>query len=270
MGCWDIYCPICGCPPRASGILNNYDEMVKRVGKELTKMDCRLLVQRTKWLNKCYFMTVGNKLIKGVQEVGCNVQFGKKGRLYTSVPCEFADDAVNGYFIHADCYQFVMKVYGIELRLGDFYVNLRKGCDRTNLNRMINWKGIKKYQGQYMDMIGMYQSGDAWMLESPLKNRQNANRIKHVFLQWKIRSGRSGPFVSASFYPNGTYKMGSDGYIWVVRGSRWVKVNKKPMKETVPYQSSLLKKIPAISFSSKEPCFITCFDKKTVTLVYLL
>ena len=55
---------------------------------------------------------------------------------------------------------------------------------------------------QFFDYAQIIKDKNFWMIESPLVNTKNASRIKKNIKQLKIKSGRSGPSISASFYKN--------------------------------------------------------------------
>jgi hypothetical protein len=246
MGCWEVYCPLCGNPPR------QYE------GKPAP------------WLFSCYFLTNDNRVIRGCQEVMCNIQFkDKKGNQYLSTLDEKNAwkmeelDVILGAFVHRDCYIFIQKTYGMNLKLGDFFIkNPNINPIKPFNSNYVNFGGIGKYWKQFLDVNKMIEDKNEWMLESPLKNQKNAKRIKKIFQQLKIRKDRQGPSQSASFYPNHTYKIGNDGYFWVVQNKKWVKVNERPIQETIPWKDSIRKKIPMIYSTSKKPSFITSYNKK--------
>ena len=107
------------------------------------------------------------------------------------------------------------------------------------------------------------------MVESPLVNIKNASRIKKNIKQLKIKSGRSGPSISASFYKNGDIKIGNDGYFWIIKNNKWMKINEKPIIEIIKIKNNLLKKIPQIGYTNKEPLFVKDYNDKEIILIKL-
>lgn len=110
MGCWDIFCFLCGntCHSVSNNIKKKFLEDVKyyesknKKGKwfksyfkqiyEKYNTEPKLFInelnnikKNTKWLNKCTFLTANNKIVHGCSEVDCNIFFQdkKKKFLYT-------------------------------------------------------------------------------------------------------------------------------------------------------------------------------------------
>jgi hypothetical protein len=82
MGCWDIYCFICGNPARSLETMN----------------------QDTKWMNKCTMLLVTNEIIHNCRETACNVEFtDSKGNMYVHMYDDW-DIVKHGIFIHTDCW----------------------------------------------------------------------------------------------------------------------------------------------------------------------
>lgn len=63
-----------------------------------------------------------------------------------------------------------------------------------------NYGLITKYWIFGFDAMTMIDDNNFWMAESPLKNKKNADRIDNIINKLKIKSGRKGPTISASFY----------------------------------------------------------------------
>ena len=113
----------------------------------------------------------------------------------------------------------------------------------------------------------MIEDGNFWMGESPLKNAKNAKRIVKIIKQLKIKPGRSGPTISASFFANGTIKIGNDGYFWIIKNKKWTKLPEKPVIEKIKNTINIMKKIPKIGFTNTKPIFIKDYDNHTITLI---
>lgn len=253
MGCWDVYCPICGLA--CWNNLRDYEgDLLKK--KEVKELD---------WLNKCYFMTANNLVIKGCEEIACNATFACGKNKYSSLidikELEYYKNY--GLFIHEDCHKYIKKEYNITLKLSDFYF---KGFIDNKPMVYVNYGDIKKYWLQFFDVYRCLEDGNLWMLLSPLKSTRNQKRIKKIFNQLKIKSDRSGPSISASFYKNGTIKIGNDGYFWIIKGGKWVKINEKPILE-IEKRENQLKKIPQIGFQNNKPIFIKDFNDKEIIFI---
>ena len=97
----------------------------------------------------------------------------------------------------------------------------------------INYKEIKKYQGQYFYTGSAYLKNPE-MLESPLKNKKNKKRILKIKLPIrkakKLKKNRPSPSESATLFSVGTEKKGNDGNTWIIvvnkkNIKRWKKLN---------------------------------------------
>lgn len=266
MGCWDIYCPLCGNAPTSvpiqSGNECNLDEGTYRD-----------MLKKMKWLGECYFMTITNQVYKNCKEYSCNIEFRCKSKPdihLLSIPnvkeLKWGDEV--GYFIHADCFRFVKKHYNHSLVLGDFYIKKQKDLNQIQ-PPYARCHQIKKYQKQFFDYCRLYQDGLFWMAESPLHNKQNARRIMNVLNKMKWKKGRKSPSLSATLFPKKTYKVGNDGYIWVVENNKWQRINVSPMEEEIKRSESVLRTIPTICFSHTKPIFIKKISPKVITTISL-
>ncbi len=154
MGCYDVYCFVCGCSCYSMNnefikdLLENYKEYLKKPNsaefkyyKDLFKSiskypnffeEIKKLYLKTKWLSKCSFLTVDDKLIKNVKEIMCNGQFKAStgDNLYHQYSfnndTDFAVRNNLGVFIHNNCLQFIKKNYGIDIRFSDLPVYIEK------------------------------------------------------------------------------------------------------------------------------------------------
>lgn len=122
---------------------------------------------------------------------------------------------------------------------------------------------------QFFDYAQIIKDKNFWMVESPLLNTKNTSRIKKNFKQLKIKSGRIGPSISASFYKNGDIKIGNDDYFWIIKNNKWIKINEKPIIEIIKTKNNLLKKIPQIGYTNKEPSFVKDYNDKEIILIKL-
>jgi len=296
MGCYDVFCPICG------------------ICVFIPKNDLdKKYTSKIKWIEKASFMTATNEIKKTCSEISCSNVFYcakkphvKKSYISVLYPHRVyydSEDNITGYFIHRDCYEFIKKKFKINIVFGDFYHSAK---NKLTLNdHYVNFGGVEKYWDQYFDWNKMIEDGNFWMAESPLKNAKNAKRIVKIIKQLKIKAGRSGPTISASFFADGDIKIGNDGYFWIIKNKKWTKIPEKPViekiKNTIPIllrepigkdkywvilknkkwtktkknpitkevknTINLMKKIPKIGFTNTKPIFIKDFDNDTITLI---
>jgi hypothetical protein len=258
MGCYDVFCPICG----ICVFIPKYD-----LDKKYTS--------KIKWIKKASFMTTINEIKNICSEINCNNVFYcakkthvKKSYISELYPHRIYDESdvdITGYFIHRDCYEFIKKKFKINIVFGDFFHSAK---NKLTLNdHYVNFGGVEKYWEQYFDWNKMIEDGNFWMAESPLKNAKNAQRIVKIVKQLKIKAGRTGPTISASFFTPGTIKIGNDGYFWIIKNKKWTKIPEKPVIEKVKNTINLMKKIPKIGFTNIKPIFIKDFDNDAITLI---
>lgn len=126
MGCWDVFCVLCG------NSYTNYDYI-----SELDKVDDKLKVlqkkmnKETKWLSSCVFLTLDNKIIHNCKELECNIRFGNGKKDYGQVSKSFDVDELvlffdnenGGIFVHTDCWKYVYQTRNIKLKYGDLPIN---------------------------------------------------------------------------------------------------------------------------------------------------
>ena len=271
MGCWDVFCVICG--NTCHGALECGDESDDEYCKIPKEFKSKL-----KWLNKCTFLTLNNKIIHGVRETACNIDFEKGnskfqqiGKYYSDTLDVFTGGTDNcGVFLHTDCWKFIKKHYDINLKYGDLPV------DRIGLAKIksyykvvdINYGPIEKYWSQDFMFDKAYNDKNAFMCESPLKNDKNATRIKRIINLLKIRSDpdRKSPLVSASFYKSKTIKIGNDGNFWIINGNKWLKMLGKIIKKQITIdtkdkkQIKVLNSLMQIGEINTKPIFIESFN----------
>jgi hypothetical protein len=216
MGCWDIYCLLCGNPCHSvekylySSFLEDLDYYSKKNNK-LYKQYLKLseekerfneLEYQTKWMNSCVFLTVNNYIIKNCVNTSCCDEFeSPDGTTYIQSDNRTELNMNYGVFVHTDCHSYIKSTYNIELVYS--YLCLK-------IEPVI----MKRYQSQLFDLNKQLHDGAENLCRSPLEKN---HVIDKTFKVLKIRPGRSGPVCSASLYPENTYKIGVDKNIWKKR-----------------------------------------------------
>jgi hypothetical protein len=278
MGCWDVFCPICGLPPYFVELnftktdMNDLLNTLKlRNYKSISYSELLSFQKKSKWLKKNSFLTSTNNIIQNCGEVACNIDFiCKNNKNYINIidSKDFFNNYFNynnfGCFIHNDCYYYVKKYHKIDLKLGDFDLSFDK---YRSINEHYIKNDVSKYWAQEFNIFGMINDNNFWMAESPLKNKKNAKRIDKIIKQLKIKSGRIGPTISASFYKNGIIKIGNDGYFWEIKNNKWVKIPNKPVEEVINFNKKIFLKIPTIAFTNTKPIFIKDFNNKKIIII---
>lgn len=156
LGCWDVYCPICGTTCNSSETMykwfidniKEYKQLVKKetLSKnekssfkfvreyfEITQKDptfinkFKKLNKITKWINKCSILLTNNKVIHNISETQCNVVFcDKQGNCYEhivgQIESQIEKTENRGIFIHTDCWKYINREYNMTLKFGDLPV----------------------------------------------------------------------------------------------------------------------------------------------------
>ena len=250
MGCWDIYCFICGNPCYS----NKY-----------------------KWMNNATLLLENNKIIHGAKETSCNTDFKYKKETYDA---SLNLDAFSYFskfytnrcvFLHTDCWKFIKNEYKIELK----YSNLpfsQIDYDIGDTIGDVNYKPISKYHEQFFDYEMLEKDKNLFMILSPLDTsilgKKNISRIKKIVSQFKFRfdPSRKSPSVSATFYKNGSIKMGNNNKFWIKEKGKWVplKEQEKILKVVLPKKvpsklSNIINKIPQLGKYNDEFIFVKSF-----------
>ncbi len=313
MGCWDIFCFACGNPCHSLSshyiefIINLYknnvnisDNTIKNsklssYDKELIKKiisdkdffsKLKTLYKNSLWLNKCTFLTVDDRIIHGCKEIGCSIDFVDSKRnkyfhdfynLINEIPTTKTN---SGIFIHSDCWKYIKSTYKINLKYSDIPV-IPNPKNFTKINPKINYGLIEKYWEQDFLFINTIFDSNEFMCESPFSNKKNESRIKKILSQFKINTDikRTGPSVSATFYPESTYKIGIDKEIWEKKSGKWIKLKEPVEKISIKVDlnkldkklSNYFKKIVCIGEPSLTPLFISSMkpDKKLYLINFI-
>ena len=145
-------------------------------------------------------------------------------------------DEVKAYIMHYSCYKLLKKNnYNVSYDSFSNVDNIKlaprtKRVQSQNIyfNKFkMNYGITNKYIGEYnkLDNYRAYLK-DRYLLENPLKNKENANRILKLKFPLKkikngkkrtsVKKGRKGPNDSATLYKLGHKKRGNDGNMWII------------------------------------------------------
>ena len=232
MGCWDIFCCICGNSCRQ---LDNYNE--DEFLKVMTSKEYKELIKKSKWLKNATLLLQNNKVINGCREVACNIEFeGKDGTMYTAVDVDnmvpyIGNDGNIGIFIHTNCWKYIKIKYKVELKYSDIPLTLIN----KRFKVPIKYGDITRYQSQDMQYLKMFQDNNIYMITDPLKNdKMNNIRLKKIINQLKLKSTlRPSPSMSATFNKTNDIRMGNNGKFWIIKNSKWVEIKEPIIKKTV-------------------------------------
>jgi len=267
MGCWDIFCFICG--NTCHGPFNNSKDYLHNENNITYINPAKIFGNKTNWLNECTFLTANNEILHNAKEIQCNIYFyhNKKNyihgisNLYYNTTMEQMDNY--GLFVHTDCWKFVKNKYNIKLKYGDLFLKF-KNKDNQILN--LNYGEIKKYWSQDFKFDELILDNNNYMCLSPLKNKENANRIIKIISQLKLKSNRKSPTNSASFYSNKTIKVGNDKNFWIISNNKWIKMKGEILTKQIilslkdKNDIKILKNFVQIGETNKKPLFVNSFE----------
>jgi hypothetical protein len=293
MGCWDIFCFICGnsCHSLSNNYINfikeNYNEEIKSSYSTYSKKwikkikssktiinDLIELNKNVKWMDNCSILTVNNKVIHNVKETSCNITFCNDKSCITHMEpwlsvdeCGFMSESNSGIFIHTDCWKFIKKNYNIELKFN----MLPKENYNNNKNFDINYGDIENYWEQDFNFCNVLLDKKKYLCSSPLKNDKNIAQIKKNITNLKLKYDpkRIGPLVSATFYNEGDIKIGKNKYFWIKKNNKWTQINENPIKIKIDInikklnkkQSKYLDTLPFIGQYNTNPIFIISSER---------
>ena len=229
MGVWDEYCVICGGP------LRNFFTK----GREMYSEDTNnfFIIPKTitkyNWLNKLYIITSVEENIKALGEQYTEYgEFKVKNNLYIITPMNWHNDSfknIKGYgtVCHRDCYELLIKELDYFLSFSNI-CRLLKG--ENNLLRK-RYGAMDKYIGQDYDYYSANKE-NSWLLESPLKNIRNKDRILNIWKPLVDRFNKK-PLPISPCEPASKFKLGFiiKGYgdtNWIVKKingvKKWVQI----------------------------------------------
>jgi hypothetical protein len=259
--CFDIFCFLCGNPCHGTISLKEiylesikyyeekkdskskkrkfiYDELKIIYDYHLKHPDFVKNIKNydkiTKWMNNITFLTLDNKIIHKCIIENCTIQFeDSKDNKYIHTDKQ---NLYNNYgiFIHTDCWNYVKSEYKISLNFS--YLPIISPIFESYYKNKPLFNNIKyipsKYWIQdYNFILAIIENPE--LLFSP-KNTKSLTRkqIKKVISSMKIRldKNRKSPISSASFYKEGTYKIGLDNNIWYIKNGKWNKIDKEVKK----------------------------------------
>ena len=269
MGCYDIFCFICGNPCHSMfkdsekffleeiesyklHKKSKYYQSVKKwydayESKRDIIQEIKKTIKSTEWMNKCTMLLATNEIIHGCRESSCNIQFVNKNNNYFHDPDgSFKNWSMSyGIFIHTDCWKFICKTYGIKLKYSDIPIFVSKNYLKPI--EFINYGKIENYWSQDFQFIEIVIDKNVYLCSSPLLKDKNISQIKSNFSKLKIKPERPSPRTSATFYKSNTYKIGENKNIWFIKNNKWFELKDKIVEETVEYPIAKLSDVKFIN-----------------------
>ena len=302
MGCWDVFCLACGNPGHGMffdspgsflDIISWYEKIKDSKSKDKQKINLKAELKTiyeywvknpdfiqtikryekiTKWMHKCTFLTVQNKVVSGCKEVGCNVEFVDKNNIrYLHGLKNNLLDANSGVFIHTDCWKYIKSKFNISLNYS--CLSITKLGLKNKLIDSIKYYGEKYWAQDYNFTLAIIENPN--LLLSP-KNSLSKTRtqIQKVITGLKIKNlaNRKSPINSATFYKSGTYKIGLDKHIWFIKNDKWVSLKDETNKINIivgkndNQLNKLVKKLVFVGESNSIAAFIIDMQQKKEVL----
>lgn len=293
MGCWDVFCFICGNPCHSLSIEYIEEQieldkkskqpfiktMIKRIEAMTTfNKEVKALNRNTRWMDRCSMLLANDQVVHNVSEIACNVVFSDK-----KISVEHISSSDNnlsnypyGIFIHTACLKFIKKQYNVALK----FSSLPPVKPNGNKLFAIPYGGIEKYWDQQFNFIDIILDKKTYLCSDPLKNDLNVSQIKKNISKLKLKNdpNRKGPSVSATFYSAGMIKLGNNKKFWIIRGNKWMEMPDQLIKLKLDIDLSKLsnskrKYVERLSFIGQHntiPVFITISSYKKYGYRYSL
>jgi hypothetical protein len=263
MGCWDIFCFLCGNPSHkneiSKEILSEYIEFNKSKNQKLFLSKFKNITKNTEWLNKCTFLCADNKIIHDCKEVECNFVFEDKKKNHYNHNINNLPFEMDGVFLHTDCWKYIKNTYNIELSYSMLPI-LEKDFTSYKIFKFINYGLIEKYWQQDFNFVGIIVDGNEELCNSPLKSKIVGNNIKKIISKLKIKiKSRKSPSVSATFYKNNSYKIGNNGNIWYIKNNKWNEI-KNTVKKKIIGNDKTFKYFVRTADVNDKPIFVSSIN----------
>jgi hypothetical protein len=188
MELFDTYCIICGNPHNDALELENYIDILNKkqlsFNKNPINYKVEQFIKKTKWLNKCIFLTEDDEIIhkctnKNNINNGCFVS--ENSNIEYKIMSYKKNDSENikyGIPVHKDCWKFIKHKYLLELKYSDIDTKITF----NNENDVID-----KYCNQFMKFSKIFNEKKLYLCYSPLTNNNNKN-ISRIMNRIKISS----------------------------------------------------------------------------------
>lgn len=279
MGCWDVFCVLCG---------NTYTDYELPDDIELKDKNLEIrkkLIKESKWLESCIFLSLDNRIAYNCKELSCSADFGNNEKAFRQISnlidvddsVLFSDIDNCGVFVHSDCWKYVYQTRNIKLKYGDLPIN-RFNLPKNHYKAIdIDYGKIEKYWSQFFEFEKMIKDKNEYMCQSPLINKQNAKRIDTIINKFNLTPSNTFPSLTPLYFVSNTIKIGNDGNFWIVKNNKWQKLDGKIIKEEITVDNKsklkLLNLIPQVGEFNTRPYFIESFIRKdnqiTFTIKYM-
>ena len=289
----DTYCFICSMPPYFSEYFRiedfNITSLNKNLQKSLKDIE-KTFKSNCKYLNNLTILTFDDKIKPNSENEGNYGEFFDSDKNEYNITGEDWEANISycninkiATWLHTDCYNFVCKTLKIKLLASHIPFLLPTDVKKKKLKSYkhhqlflehIDYGEITKYCNQYFNYTKIINDKNEWMCFG-YNNDKNIARIKKVVNQFKIKSAdRSGPIISASYYPDGIIKLGNNEKFWIIKNNKWTEIKENvikfpfsiPIKDKEILDNKLIKKnklikiinsIPQKSLYNRVPIFLS-------------
>lgn len=192
MDSFDTYCIICGNPHNDATELENYIDILNNkqmaFNKDPINYKVEQFIKKTKWLNKCIFLTEDDEIIHNCTNTnnknnGCFISKNSNIEYkIISYKKNVSDNIKYGIPVHKDCWKFIKYKYLMKLKYSDIYTNTKIIFNNDN-------DPINKYCNQFMKFIKIFNEKKLYLCYSPLTNNNDNNKnISRIMNRIKISS----------------------------------------------------------------------------------
>ena len=271
MGCFNIYCFICGLSYwfELRNMINDADfnylteHRIANKKKPIDRKRIFDLDKKSSYLSKCTILTLDDKIVHNCKNSSCNdtfesednTEYYMQGYVYfdkiempdklNNTLSTYHSDKQLGVFLHTDCWMFLKKNYKIELKYSDLPILMKddipkkyKKYSHTYLPiyfDIINYGIITKYWGQDFNVVQALDDNNDWIYGSLLNNSnsKNISRVKKIISQFNFKNDpkRIGPNISATFYNDDIIRIGNNGNLWITKNNKWTEIKKPVVKK---------------------------------------
>lgn len=222
MGCFDVWCPLCGAPLNGIYYVQGYEDLKDQVPPNIKRV--------TGWMEKVTVL-LPNKTIMNTREINCSATFAKReDEYYFDMDKNFEE----GVALHDDCWR-IAKKQKEKLSYKNFENKSMKNDYIGFTVKGLNYKPIEKYWSQTFLTDVLLADKKDWLLISPLKNKKNEERVignikklmkakkqskKSLVSKDSKGSKRPSPTGSATKFRIGSKRRGGDGNLWIVKKTK--------------------------------------------------
>jgi hypothetical protein len=230
MGVWDEYCFVCGGPLRNPFTKGKSVYDVDKKHHDVLEHSVTHTITKYKWLDKLIVINSEEKIYKVDGSTYGNYGVFELDNVNLSVtPANWHEcDYDYGVVCHVDCHKVINKVFGYKI----MFANVCRLLRPFNSLLKTNYREMQKYSGEQDFNAYDCHTHYGWMLESPLKNKRNCDRIVliwgNLIERFRNKPPRKSPCEPAKSFKVGAIKKGSDGNDWMIKKMggvlKWVSV----------------------------------------------